>query len=451
MANGQGFFGGLFDDPERLRGLSAFLLNFGQGITQANQAGLSPFASVAAGFGAGGQGVQALRGRQAEEELEKLRRQKLEADVRKSQRQEAQEKRVADFTSATQGPVQFNQSRLGALAGTRATEQAVLAEAARLGLPPEDPRVKAIAGQFPERSKPSVKNFRPFYRPKPGGGFEIKGARGGSERAQQFVDEGFVPGTPPRGTALSVDDEGNVTFLEGPGAAEGVAGRTQARERVKIVNELTEQKATTLQLISRAQRLAQQVREGGAGVISVSAFASRLGESVREQAISLSEKGGFDLGDLGRFDFSAFGSDAVKSAKLRSNVAALAYMVARSQNQRVTDADFQNAINQIGGGTGDPESFIATLNEVVQNAISDTDISFRTRLGQPSNITSDLEALGVDPDIAVPPESFTPAVQGQAGDLKAMSAEELIGLVESTDDVDLLDRVLAEIERRRKK
>ena len=57
-----GLFSGLFAGTpqanDNLAAVSQFLLGFGQGTTQANQAGLSPFSSLAFGFGAGGQGLQ---------------------------------------------------------------------------------------------------------------------------------------------------------------------------------------------------------------------------------------------------------------------------------------------------------------------------------------------------------------------------------------------------------
>jgi hypothetical protein len=62
----------ILNNPEKLQKVSQFLLNFGTGLSQANSQGLSPFASLSYGFGAGGQGLQQFMQQQ---ELQKDRKQ----------------------------------------------------------------------------------------------------------------------------------------------------------------------------------------------------------------------------------------------------------------------------------------------------------------------------------------------------------------------------------------
>lgn len=290
------------------------------------------------------------------------------------------------------------------------------------------------------------KKFKPFFNPRTG---EIAGAREASEEAQRLVEDGFVPGRPPSGTVFTVDKDGNVTFTQGPDAGGKAVERATATAKVKLRNELIAKKSDVLKLTSRAFQLATQVREGGAGTISISGFASRFGEGLKEQAKSLADKAGFDFGNLDRFDFSAFGSDAVKSSLIKSNIGALAYMISNAQNERVTDADFQNAVDQLGAQTGDPESFVATTLQVVQNAHRDLEIDFQTQLDEPSNILKDMESLGLKfSDFSIPPENFiAPGTQGAAQGLSALSTDELMEKLKTATGEEI-DRILAEAKRR---
>ena len=76
----------IFNDRNKLQAVSQFLLNFGQGVTQANSQGLAPLASLSYGFGAGGQGIQQLQQQRA---MEQDRRQMR--DLRALQIQKAQQ------------------------------------------------------------------------------------------------------------------------------------------------------------------------------------------------------------------------------------------------------------------------------------------------------------------------------------------------------------------------
>lgn len=103
MADTDSFFVRLFDDPARLKKFSDFLSGFGQGVTQANVQGLSPLASLAFGFGQGGQFLQAGE-REEERELDRaqirqLRQQQIAAERRRVAAEEGLSSLIAGRTA----------------------------------------------------------------------------------------------------------------------------------------------------------------------------------------------------------------------------------------------------------------------------------------------------------------------------------------------------------------
>lgn len=78
-------------NPDRVQGLSGFLLGMGQGLLQSQQAGMAPLASLAYGFGQGGQNVLAMRGLAQQERLRQLSEQLAQQKLQAAQREEARE------------------------------------------------------------------------------------------------------------------------------------------------------------------------------------------------------------------------------------------------------------------------------------------------------------------------------------------------------------------------
>lgn len=72
-----------FNDKERVSKLSSFLLGLGQGITAGNERGLSPFGSIALGFGGGGQA------------LDQYEKDKLQKEIIKSKLSEIEREKAA--------------------------------------------------------------------------------------------------------------------------------------------------------------------------------------------------------------------------------------------------------------------------------------------------------------------------------------------------------------------
>lgn len=78
----------IFKNPDQLRELSTFLLNFGQNTLLANQRGMGPLAALGLGFSAGGQA------------LEVSRRQKLQDEIIRAKLDEERRKQAANASLA---------------------------------------------------------------------------------------------------------------------------------------------------------------------------------------------------------------------------------------------------------------------------------------------------------------------------------------------------------------
>lgn len=188
----RGFFQRLFDgDPETNKRFSSFLLGFSRNLTAANQQGLPPLASIAFGFGGGGDAIQAFEDRQGDKRDQALARQFKELQIRQAQAKEKRDKTQAEARSTL----------FGALDPTR--ELAAQAFPQKTG-------ERFVAQLFPERN---TKSFKSFYRPRSDGSFEIEAARAGSDEAEQLVKNNFIPGTPPEQTTF----EQTVSSLERQG------------------------------------------------------------------------------------------------------------------------------------------------------------------------------------------------------------------------------------------
>jgi len=123
---------------------------------------------------------------------------------------------------------------------------------------------------------------------------------------------------------------------------------------------------------------------------------ARFSENMLAEAKAISrslglseEEQNLDVLDTGLYDWQALGID---NAVAQSAFVNLAYMTSLAFNQRVTDADFRNAMSQIGAANGNP----ATLAEVLTSNAIRIDRNFRIehkqRLGE--EFTGD---LGIDP------------------------------------------------------
>ena len=82
--------------------------------------------------------------------------------------------------------------------------------------------------------------------------------------------------------------------------------------------------------------------------------------------------------------WAKWGLDAADSAVHRSNLVSLAYLLARKNERggRITEADFNRAMQQIGGQSGSPKQFNAILNNLRENAKSNYAIEYSVRKGK---------------------------------------------------------------------
>lgn len=133
----------ILEDPKRLQQLSQGLLGFGQGIALADARGLSPFASLALGFGGLGQGVQQARSSQAQEQDRLLQRDLAQERLRSSQqRRRLTERRAGAETAVAE------QLRTGDPLAAAVAESGDVGAAAGL-VQPKPPRTTVVRSRTP--------------------------------------------------------------------------------------------------------------------------------------------------------------------------------------------------------------------------------------------------------------------------------------------------------------
>jgi hypothetical protein len=87
-----------------------------------------------------------------------------------------------------------------------------------------------------------------------------------------------------------------------------------------------------------------------------------------------------------KYDWKTLSSGATTSAKIKSRVIKLAYLVARLREpdaRQFSDADIQRAIDEIGGGTGSPEQMETVMRTIQLDAIRGLNRYSQRRTKQP--------------------------------------------------------------------
>jgi len=144
------------------------------------------------------------------------------------------------------------------------------------------------------------------------------------------------------------------------------------------------QLSTTQELVDTSSRIQTILEEEGASAIgflgSTNQFFASVGAQGRallNDATVFDEETGESL-ELSLENFQDSIPSALQNAgtaenaqRIKTNALRLAYLVAKSSDPsgRVSDADFKAALRRIGGSTGDPQQFIAALQEETRNAV----------------------------------------------------------------------------------
>lgn len=144
------------------------------------------------------------------------------------------------------------------------------------------------------------------------------------------------------------------------------------------------QLSTTQELVDTSSRIQTILEEEGASAIgflgSTNQFFASVGAQGRallNDATVFDEETGESL-ELSLENFQDSIPSALQNAgtaenaqRIKTNALRLAYLVAKSSDPsgRVSDADFKAALRRIGGSTGDPQQFVAALQEETRNAV----------------------------------------------------------------------------------
>lgn len=183
----------------------------------------------------------------------------------------------------------------------------------------------------------------------------------------------------------------------------GLAQKELVKDLGDRRESINEQKNAALTVARLANRINQQIQEGGAETVGPVGVLNRLGDSVKSQARGLARS--FDLSlNPENYDFGNL-ETAEMSAATRSNILSLAFAIARSREPggRLSDTEVQQALNTISANSGSPGQINASLREVVRESVQAVDQ--RVALEQsafagspikpPSPLSADLERLNI--------------------------------------------------------
>lgn len=236
----------------------------------------------------------------------------------------------------------------------------------------------------------------------------------GGERASGYEENGqlFV--------LKSTEGEGP-TYAPAPPGTSKAAVTQEAGEPQDIVlqRKYTEQRTAMKNLVDMAKAsfelLSSPTFVGGIG----GATARRL-NSMRAQGESLAkayhaitgheDSAGNDLSWQkvlnADYDMGALQDVAASNVRAKSAVVSIAYMVARTQDPdgRLSDRDVQNALDQLGSNSNDPDIIIQTINDAVLRAWMNFE-NFSEEMG----VTPDTQEFGID-SLVIPEEPERPQV-----------------------------------------
>ena len=163
----------------------------------------------------------------------------------------------------------------------------------------------------------------------------------------------------------------------------GVGAFTSSQIGERELN-FEKQTRSVAEVTSLIDRLTEQVTETGAPILGIVGAAQRFAGEAGSTINAAADVFGIDLSP-GGFNFDDFDTDAVKSARTRSNIVKLSFLIAQARNPsgRITEPDVQAAIREIGA-SADPRQFLGTLQEVRQGVVSSFNILARQQRQSPA-------------------------------------------------------------------
>lgn len=190
--------------------------------------------------------------------------------------------------------------------------------------------------------------------------------------------------TTGRPTIFQRSDKGIVlnTGLEAPERSPLVTVGGGDKERTQRFGELFDESKNLDKTLSQITEIRDIVQKGGLGSIGASGRVTRGFENVASAVGGFAKNFGlgsdeFDEGSIVSRTLrgTPLGEQANKNAKINSLVTNLAFAVARAQgNQRITDKDFEAAVQTIGTSADNPRQLVDVINQFGENTLG----QFRT-------------------------------------------------------------------------
>lgn len=145
---------------------------------------------------------------------------------------------------------------------------------------------------------------------------------------------------------------------------EGRANTQSLIDNIEDVQDIVGNNASVIGTLGKAQSKLDSISE------QLSALATKLGGTAELKGTIVTDK---RLTNPDNYKFTSLSPDAQKSAQTKSLMTKLGYAVARSQNPdgRISDADVQNGIDQLGGTIGSPAQMHAVLNKIKAGTVRD--------------------------------------------------------------------------------
>ncbi len=176
----------------------------------------------------------------------------------------------------------------------------------------------------------------------------------------------------------------NISSLSG-GVNIDLGEQAQTRDlqsKIEGRNKLVARQQSVMDAVRMAQRIEDQLDQGGAGVVGLTGLATRVGQAISEQVPAAlrtmaemgisndpnSYKGSWDK-------LKGLNKGAALSAATQSNLLALAFKIAQanSRSGNVTAKEVEQAIDEIGGKFGSTVQLRSALREVVGRTITSFD------------------------------------------------------------------------------
>ena len=195
-------------------------------------------------------------------------------------------------------------------------------------------------------------------------------------------------------------ETGEVLTAKGQQSVEAARQKSEITRKQTVKKRLNEQKGTTAAMVRLANRVVEISEAAGDQAASIQSISGAILRGFNSFTKQIGGIKNAVLSDGSRVDFKAdtylqqldrFQGLASLSAVQKSNLVRLAYMVAKTQNDRVTDADFRNAIDQIGATSGDPVVLKFVLADVARQSVEGINDSVVLELEEESDFRSDLE------------------------------------------------------------